>query len=103
MAITIWLAGRWMVAPLTRLSAQVDKVAGGELTIAVPRSRIGEIANIAEAVEGMTAALDESAQRRAEADEARRFLVTSVAHDLRPMPIRGRNRGTPTHPTTKDW
>jgi signal transduction histidine kinase len=83
LAVAVWLAGRWMVAPLTRLSAQVDKVAGGDLTITVPRSRIGEIANIAQAVEGMTAALSETAQRRAEADEARRFLVTSIAHDLR--------------------
>ena len=83
LAVAVWLAGRWMVAPLARLSAQVDKVAGGDLTIAVPRSRIGEIANIAQAVEGMTAALGETEQRRAEADEARRFLVTSVAHDLR--------------------
>lgn len=79
----IWLVGRWMVAPLTRLSSQVDKVAGGDLAIVVPRSRVGEIANIAQAVEGMTEALGESAQRRAEADEARRFLVTSIAHDLR--------------------
>jgi signal transduction histidine kinase len=83
LAVAVWLAGRWMVAPLARLSAQVDKVAGGDLTIALPRSRIGEIANIAQAVEGMTDALGETAQRRAEADEARRFLVTSVAHDLR--------------------
>jgi signal transduction histidine kinase len=83
LAVAIWLAGRWMVAPLARLSGQVDKVAGGDLTIAVPRSRIREITNIAQAVEGMTAALGESAQRRAEADEARRFLVTSIAHDLR--------------------
>ena len=83
LAVAVWLAGRWMVTPLARLSAQVDKVAGGDLTIAVPRSRIGEIANIAQAVEGMTAALGETAQRRAEADEARRFLVTSIAHDLR--------------------
>ena len=83
LAVAIWLAGRWMVAPLAGLSTQVDKVAGGDLTIAVPRSRIGEIANIAQAVEGMTTALGETAQRRAEADEARRFLVTSVAHDLR--------------------
>ena len=83
LAVAVWLAGRWMVAPLARLSAQVDKVAGGDLAIAVPRSRIGEIANIAQAVEGMTAALGETAQRRAEADEARRFLVTSIAHDLR--------------------
>ncbi len=83
LTVAVWLAGRWMVAPLARLSAQVDKVAGGDLTIAVPHSRIGEIANIAQAVEGMTAALGETAQQRAEADEARRFLVTSVAHDLR--------------------
>ena len=83
LALAVWLAGRWMVAPLARLSAQVDKVAGGDLTIAVPRSRIGEIANIAQAVEGMTDALGETAKRRAEADEARRFLVTSIAHDLR--------------------
>ncbi len=83
LAVAAWLVGRWMVAPLARLSAQVDKVAGGDLTIAVPRSRIGEIANIAQAVEGMTDALGETEQRRAEADEARRFLVTSIAHDLR--------------------
>ena len=83
LAVTVWLAGRWMVAPLTRLSAQVDKVAGGDLAIAVPRSRVGEIANIAQALEGMTAALGETARQRAEADEARRFLVTSIAHDLR--------------------
>ena len=83
LAVAVWLAGRWMVTPLGRLSAEVDKVAGGDLTIAVPRSRIGEIANIAQAVEGMTAALGETAKRRAEADESRRFLVTSIAHDLR--------------------
>jgi signal transduction histidine kinase len=83
LAVAVWLAGRWMVAPLARLSTQVDNVAGGELTIAVPRSRIGEVANIAQAVEGMTAALGETAKRRAEAEEARRFLVTSIAHDLR--------------------
>jgi signal transduction histidine kinase len=83
LAVAVWLAGRWMVAPLAGLSAQVDKVAGGDLTIAVPRSRISEIANIAQAVEGMTDALGETEQRRADADEARRFLVTSIAHDLR--------------------
>jgi HAMP domain-containing protein len=42
-AVAVWLAGRWMVKPLTRLSSQVDKVAGGDLAISVPRSRIGEI------------------------------------------------------------
>jgi signal transduction histidine kinase len=72
-----------MVMPLTGLSSEVDKVAGGDLAITVPRSRIGEITNIAQAVEGMTATLDETEHARTEADQARRFLVTSVAHDLR--------------------
>src|ERR1700722_17699567 len=31
----------------------------------------------------MTSALGETEQNRSEADEARRFLVTSIAHDLR--------------------
>ena len=83
LAVAVWLAGRWMVNPLTRLSSQVDKVAGGELAITVPRSRIGEITNIAQAIEGMTAALAETEQARVEADQARRFLITSIAHDLR--------------------
>jgi len=83
LAVVIWLTGRWMVTPLARLSAQVDKVAGGDLTITAPPSRIGEIANISQAVDGMTIALGETAQRRAEADDARRFLVTGIAHDLR--------------------
>ena len=83
LAVAVWLTGRWMVLPLARLSAQVDGIAGGALAVDVPRSRIGEVANIAGAVEGMATALDEASQRRAEADEARRFLVTSVAHDLR--------------------
>lgn len=83
LAIALWLTVRWMVAPLARLNAQVNQVARGDLTIAVPRSRIYEVTNIAQGFEGMTAALGETAQQRAEADEARRFLVTSIAHDLR--------------------
>jgi signal transduction histidine kinase len=83
LAVAVWLAGRWMVNPLTRLSSQVDKVAGGDLAITVPRSRIGEITNIAQAIEGMTAALSNTEQARVEADQARRFLITSIAHDLR--------------------
>ena len=82
LAVAVWLAGRWMVEPLTRLSSQVDKVAGGDLAITVPRSRIGEITNIAQAVEGMTAALDETEQARAEADAGE----TIPRHQHRPRP-----------------
>jgi signal transduction histidine kinase len=83
LAAAAWVTGRWVVAPLARLSDQVDGIAGGDLAVAVPHSGIREVENVARAVDGMAAALGESAQRRTEADDARRFLVTSVAHDLR--------------------
>lgn len=83
LAAAAWLTGRWIVAPLARLSDQVDGIAGGDLAIAVPHSGIREVENVARAVDGMAAALGESAQKRTEAEDARRFLVTSVAHDLR--------------------
>jgi signal transduction histidine kinase len=82
-AITVWLSGRWIVKPLSRLSTEVDKIAGGDLAVAPPRSPISEVANVAAAIGGMATALGESGQEQAAADEARRFLVTAVAHDLR--------------------
>ncbi len=81
-----------MVAPLARLSAQVDKVAGGDLTIAVPRSRIGEIANIAQAVEGMTAALGET---RATTSRSGRG-ETVPRHQRRPRPAHAALRAART-------
>jgi signal transduction histidine kinase len=83
LAISVWLVGRWIVNPLSRLSSQVDKIAGGELAVAVPPSRISEVANVAAAIDGMATALGETGQQQAAADEARRFLITAVAHDLR--------------------
>jgi signal transduction histidine kinase len=83
LAIVIWLAGRWIVKPLSQLSRDVDKIAGGDLELAPPQSRISEVANVALAVDGMAVALGESGQQQAAADQARRFLVTAVAHDLR--------------------
>ena len=83
LAITVWLVGRWIVNPLSRLSIQVDKIAGGELSVAAPPSRITEVANVAAAIDGMATALGETGKQQAAADDARRFLVAAVAHDLR--------------------
>jgi signal transduction histidine kinase len=83
LAIGVWLVGRWIVNPLSRLSSQVDDIAGGDLTVAVPPSRISEVANVAAAIDGMASALSKNGQQQAAADEARRFLITAVAHDLR--------------------
>jgi signal transduction histidine kinase len=83
LGVTVWVAGRWIVKPLSRLSLEVDKIAGGDLAVTPPRSPISEVANVAAAIDGMAHALGESGAQQAAADEARRFLVTAVAHDLR--------------------
>jgi signal transduction histidine kinase len=77
------LARRWVVRPLAALSEAVDAIAGGS---AFPRSRPSRVREIDE-LEGALAAMDESLHVAAERDlrreEERRFLVSSIAHDLR--------------------
>ena len=83
LALVVWIAGRWIVRPLERLSMQVDRIAGGERMLADTPSRVREIATVSSALEDMAAALERSGERDARVEEARRFLVTAVAHDLR--------------------
>jgi signal transduction histidine kinase len=77
------LARRWVVRPLAALSEAVDAIAGGS---AFPRRRPSRVREIDE-LEGALAAMDESLHVAAERDlrreEERRFLVSSIAHDLR--------------------
>jgi signal transduction histidine kinase len=83
LALAVWLAGRWIVQPLRRLSEQVDRIAGGELALAPTRSRVSEIATVSGALSEMATALERTAEQDARVEEERRFLVTAVAHDLR--------------------
>jgi signal transduction histidine kinase len=77
------LARRWVVRPLVALSEAVDAIAGGS---AFPRGRPSRVREIDE-LEGALAAMDESlhaaAQRDLRREGERRFLVSSIAHDLR--------------------
>jgi signal transduction histidine kinase len=83
LALAVWLAGRWIVRPLRLLSLQVDRIAGGEPVLASTPSRVREIATVSAALQDMAAALERGGERDARVEEARRFLVTAVAHDLR--------------------
>ena len=83
LAAAVWLAGRWIVTPLRRLSEQVDRIAGGELALAPASSRVSEVQNVSAALSAMAATLERTAEQDARVEEARRFLVTAVAHDLR--------------------
>jgi signal transduction histidine kinase len=77
------LARRWVVRPLAALSGAVDAIAGGS---AVARRRPSRVREIDELEVGL-AAMDESLRLAAERDlrreEERRFLISSIAHDLR--------------------
>jgi signal transduction histidine kinase len=77
------LARRWLVRPLVALSEAVEAIAGGS---AFPRgrpSRVREIDALEQALAAMDASLHAAAERDLRRDEERRFLVSSIAHDLR--------------------
>jgi signal transduction histidine kinase len=77
------LARRWVVRPLAALSEAVDAIAGGSaLTSGGPR-RIREIDELGRALEAMDESLHAAAERDLRREEERRFLIGSIAHDLR--------------------
>jgi signal transduction histidine kinase len=81
--LLLWTASRWLVAPLRRLSAQVDAIAGGDPIGTRAASPIQEVGTVATAVAGMAARLAQTAERDAQVEAQRRLLVSSIAHDLR--------------------
>ncbi|MCW2963763.1 MAG: hypothetical protein JWO17_1015 [Actinomycetia bacterium] len=77
------LLRRWVVAPLARLAADAQRIAGGELDVTPVSSRTREVAEVGAALHGMADGLRGALAERRAADEQRRFLVSAIAHDLR--------------------
>jgi signal transduction histidine kinase len=83
LAVFSLLARRWVVRPLAALSEAVDAIAGGS---AFPRgrpSRVREIDELERALVAMDESLRTAAERDLRREEERRFLISSIAHDLR--------------------
>jgi signal transduction histidine kinase len=77
------LARRWVVRPLAALSEAVDAIAGGS---AFPRgrpARVREIDELEQALAAMDESLHAAAERDLRCEQERRFLISSIAHDLR--------------------
>jgi signal transduction histidine kinase len=83
LAVEYLLLRRWVVRPLAELSADVDQVAGGVISVAPVTSRAREVADVGAALAGMADGLRTALAERDAAEEQRRFLVTAIAHDLR--------------------
>lgn len=78
-----WFFGRTVVAPLTAASSAARQIAGGDLDIALPSSRVREVAALNSAVVAMSEALRSSLHRQAEMEQERRMLISAIVHDLR--------------------
>jgi signal transduction histidine kinase len=77
------LLRRWVVAPLARLAADAERIAGGELDVAPISSRTREVGEVGEALRGMADGLRGALAEQHAAERQRRFLLTAIAHDLR--------------------
>lgn len=80
---TGWLLGHYVVRPLESVSRAAHQIAGGDLDISVPESRVSEVDQVSDAFQAMGHGLRESITRQAELEEERRFFVGAIAHDLR--------------------
>jgi len=75
LALTLWVTSR-LTRPLREMEAAADRVAGGDLTVSVPRAGTEELDHVATAFNAMVGRL------REREDRSRAFLM-NVTHDLR--------------------
>jgi len=78
-----WFLRRAVVAPLTAASDAARQVAGGDLDIKLPNSRVREVADLKQAFGAMSNGLRISLHQQATMEQERRLFIGAVAHDLR--------------------
>jgi signal transduction histidine kinase len=78
-----WLMGKYVLKPLSGMSAAAKQIAKGNLDFRLPASRLTEVDEVRAAFEKMGDSLRESLNRQAKLEEERRFFISSIAHDLR--------------------
>ncbi|MGH2444006.1 MAG: histidine kinase dimerization/phospho-acceptor domain-containing protein, partial [Chloroflexota bacterium] len=78
-----WFLRRTLIVPLAATSRAARRIAGGDLDIALPDSRIDEVAELKTAFLVMNSELRTSLQHQAAIEEERRLFVSAIAHDLR--------------------
>lgn len=74
---------RLLLKPLEQMSVAARHIAAGDWDVQLPLSRITEIAEVRDGFEVMVRGLQKSHQKQVVLEEERRFMIASVAHDLR--------------------
>jgi signal transduction histidine kinase len=82
LAVVAWGLGRLVLRPLAAMSRAAGQIAGGSLDVRLPPSQVREVAEVAAALAGMSAALGAALQRQAALEEERRLFIGAIAHDL---------------------
>lgn len=75
--------GRTVVKPLAATSEAASEVAGGNLDITLPSSRVREVRDLNAAFEGMAVELKESLEHEAKLQAERKQFISAIVHDLR--------------------
>jgi signal transduction histidine kinase len=74
---------RYILIPLEKMSTCARQIAEGDLDVQLPSSKMAEIAEVGDGFKVMVDGLKESFQKQVELEGERRFVIASVAHDLR--------------------
>lgn len=75
--------GKTIVRPLMAAGQAARQVAGGNLDVVLPPSRISEVNELNLAINSMSADLQESLEQQAAMEQDRRLMIGAVVHDLR--------------------
>lgn len=78
-----WVLGHTVIRPLAATSRAARQVAGGNLDVDVPSSRVREVEEVSAAFAVMGGGLRDSVRQQAELEQERRLFIGAVAHDLR--------------------
>lgn len=74
---------RSVIAPVSRLKEAAQKISEGDLNGGIPEEGDGEVRELSRALEVMRIKLKESIYMQRKYDENRRFLLSSISHDLK--------------------
>jgi signal transduction histidine kinase len=72
-----------LVRDVRRLEATVRRLETGDRTVRTGLDRLDELGHVAQALDELTARLDQLERERAANEDARRSLLTNIGHDLR--------------------
>ncbi len=86
LGLNLWVSiafSKGVTAPISRLKAAAAKISAGELSNEIAEEGDGEIKELCRTLEQLRLKLKESVYLQARYDDNRKFLISSISHDLK--------------------